>query len=182
MTTMNGTIDGWACRRRRSVVGSGSRARRRSSPASRCSAGSAGRGCWSIPLLLLPDLSAVGYLRGPRLGAFTYNLVHNWALGLGGARRSACVADIAPVAIAGAILVAHVGMDRAVGYGLKLSTSFQDTHLGRIGREVGTDRYACGSPAGAAQGGAEHVSERTPRCVSERARRQRGDVPDREPP
>src|SRR6478672_198475 len=35
-----------------------------------------------IPLLLVPDLSAVGYLRGPRLGAFTYNLVHNWALGL----------------------------------------------------------------------------------------------------
>ena len=36
-----------------------------------------------LPLLLLPDVSAVGYLRGPRLGAFTYNLVHNWALGLG---------------------------------------------------------------------------------------------------
>ena len=36
-----------------------------------------------IPLLLLPDLSAIGYLRGPRLGAFTYNVVHNWALGLG---------------------------------------------------------------------------------------------------
>ena len=36
-----------------------------------------------IPLLLLPDLSAVGYLRGPRVGAFTYNLVHNWAIGLG---------------------------------------------------------------------------------------------------
>jgi hypothetical protein len=42
---------------------------------------------------------------------------------------------IAPIAIAGAVLVAHVGMDRAAGYGLKLSTSFRDTHLGRIGRE-----------------------------------------------
>jgi len=40
-----------------------------------------------------------------------------------------------PFAIAGAVLVAHVGMDRAAGYGLKLSTSFHDTHLGRIGRE-----------------------------------------------
>ena len=41
-------------------------------------------GPWLIvlPLLLLPDLSAIGYLRGPRLGAFTYNVVHNWALGL----------------------------------------------------------------------------------------------------
>ena len=73
-----------------------------------------------LPLLLLPDLSAIGYLRGPRLGAFTYNVVHNWALGLAvlgvGLR-----ADSAPLAIAGAVLVAHVGMDRAVGYGLKLS-------------------------------------------------------------
>jgi hypothetical protein len=39
-----------------------------------------------------------------------------------------------PVSIAGTILVAHVGMDRAAGYGLKLPTAFQDTHLGRIGK------------------------------------------------
>jgi hypothetical protein len=32
------------------------------------------------------------------------------------------------------VLIAHVGMDRAVGYGLKLPSSFQDTHLGRMGR------------------------------------------------
>ena len=45
--------------------------------------GSAG-GPWllAIPLLLVPDLSTIGYLRGPRLGALTYNVVHNWALGL----------------------------------------------------------------------------------------------------
>jgi hypothetical protein len=88
----------------------------------------------AIPFLLLPDISAVGYLRGPRLGAFTYNLVHNWAIGLG-VLGLGVAADSAPIAIAGAVLVAHVGMDRAVGYGLKLSTSFQDTHLGRIGRD-----------------------------------------------
>ncbi len=39
-----------------------------------------------------------------------------------------------PVAAAGAILVAHSGMDRMMGYGLKLPSSFRDTHLGRIGR------------------------------------------------
>lgn len=87
-----------------------------------------------LPLLLLPDLSAAGYLRGPRLGAFTYNIVHNWALGLA-LLGIAVGTGSAPVAIAGAILVAHVGMDRAVGYGLKLQTSFHDTHLGRVGRE-----------------------------------------------
>jgi hypothetical protein len=89
-----------------------------------------------VPLLLLPDLSAVGYLRGPRLGAFTYNLVHNWALGLG-VLGLAVATNSVPLAIAGAILVAHVGMDRAVGYGLKLSTSFHDTHLGRMGKDRG---------------------------------------------
>jgi hypothetical protein len=37
-----------------------------------------------------------------------------------------------PVTAAGAILVAHSGMDRMMGYGLKLPSSFKDTHLGRI--------------------------------------------------
>ena len=87
-----------------------------------------------VPLLLVPDASAVGYVRGPRLGAFTYNLVHNWALGLA-VLGIGLATQSAPIEIAGAILIAHVGMDRAVGYGLKLPTSFQDTHLGRMGRE-----------------------------------------------
>ena len=93
-------------------------------------------GSWLVvlPLLLVPDLSAIGYLRGPRLGAFTYNVVHNWALGLGVLGLAVAI-DSVPLAIAGAVLIAHVGMDRAVGYGLKLSTSFHDTHLGRMGRE-----------------------------------------------
>jgi hypothetical protein len=93
-------------------------------------------GAWLVllPLLLLPDLSAVGYLRGARIGAFAYNVIHNWALGLA-VLGIGLVTDIAPVAIAGAVLIAHVGMDRAAGYGLKLPTSFQDTHLGRMGRE-----------------------------------------------
>jgi len=86
-----------------------------------------------IPLLLLPDISMVGYLRGPRLGALTYNSVHTWAPGLA-LLAAGLVTDAQPVAIAGAILVAHVGMDRAAGYGLKLPTAFQDTHMGRIGK------------------------------------------------
>ena len=75
-----------------------------------------------------------GWRSSPRLGAFTYNLVHNWALGLA-VLGIGLATQSAPIEIAGAILIAHVGMDRAVGYGLKLPTSFQDTHLGRMGRE-----------------------------------------------
>ena len=35
-----------------------------------------------VPLLLLPDVSAVGFLASPRIGTFTYNLVHNWVPGI----------------------------------------------------------------------------------------------------
>lgn len=86
-----------------------------------------------IPALLLPDVSMVGYLRDARVGAVTYNAVHNWvlaalAIGLG------WWLAVPLLLLAGAILLAHVGMDRALGYGLKLPTDFRDTHLGRIGR------------------------------------------------
>jgi hypothetical protein len=92
-----------------------------------------GNALWLLPLLLAPDISMIGYLGGPRAGAITYNLAHNLAtalvvLGIG------WLGAIAPLALGGAILLAHVGMDRTLGYGLKLPTDFKDTHLGRIGR------------------------------------------------
>jgi hypothetical protein len=85
---------------------------------------------WFLPLLLLPDLSMVGYLGGPALGSFTYNLVHNWAVGL--ALLGAGLAlGAGPLVIVGAVLVAHVGLDRLAGYGLKHVEGFKDTHLQR---------------------------------------------------
>jgi hypothetical protein len=90
---------------------------------------------YAFPLLLLvPDASAIGYLRGPRLGAFVYNLVHDLATGVAVAGIGLALGSV-PIAAAGAILVAHSGMDRMAGYGLKLPTSFKDTHMGRIGRD-----------------------------------------------
>ena len=86
-----------------------------------------------IPLLLLPDISAVGYLVSPWVGTFTYNLIHNWVPGFVALGIGAWLASPAVILVA-AILIAHVGMDRAVGYGLKLPSSFHDTHLGRMGR------------------------------------------------
>lgn len=90
---------------------------------------------WAWPLVLLaPDLAMLGYLAGPRVGAFVYNLFHLYSFGiilavigvLGG------MTNLIPV---GMVWVAHVGIDRALGYGLKLPTDFRDTHLGRIGRD-----------------------------------------------
>ena len=86
-----------------------------------------------VPLLLLPDLSAAGYLVGPRVGAAMYNLFHNWVPGVVTLGVGVWLASPA-VLIAAAILIAHVGMDRAVGYGMKLPGSFHDTHLGHMGR------------------------------------------------
>jgi hypothetical protein len=87
-----------------------------------------------VPLLLLPDLSAIGFLVSPRVGTFTYNLIHNWVPGLAVLGLGVWLASPA-ILIVASILIAHVGMDRAVGYGLKLPSSFHDTHLGRMGRD-----------------------------------------------
>lgn len=95
---------------------------------------SAGTSWWLFALLILaPDLSMFGYLAGPRLGAIAYNALHILivpVLLLLAGRLSGNAATIA-VAL---IWIAHIAIDRALGYGLKLSTGFQDTHLGRIGR------------------------------------------------
>ena len=86
-----------------------------------------------VPLLLLPDASAIGFLASPRIGTFTYNLAHTWAPGFIALAIGLWFSS-AEIQLIAAILIAHVGMDRAVGYGLKLPSSFQDTHLGRMGR------------------------------------------------
>ena len=92
-----------------------------------------GAALWLVPLLLVVDVSMVGYLVGPRPGALIYNLAHNWALGVTVLGLAWALGSPA-IALVGAIVVAHVGMDRAAGYGLKYPTAFSDTHLGRLGR------------------------------------------------
>lgn len=87
-----------------------------------------------VPALLAPDLSMLGYLAGPRVGAVTYNLVHNWALPAGLVVIGIVVGQLWPL-LAATALASHVGWDRALGYGLKLPSGFRDTHLGRIGRD-----------------------------------------------
>jgi hypothetical protein len=93
--------------------------------------GGGGNAWLFLPLLLAPDLSMIGFLRDTRLGAFTYNLVHNWAAGLVVLGLGAALAD-PRLWLAGSLLIAHVGMDRAMGYGLKYPTAFRDTHLQRV--------------------------------------------------
>lgn len=91
---------------------------------------------WYFPLLLFtPDLSMVGYLAGPRVGAFVYNLVHHRGLALVYYVVGVSF-DLPVLALIGLILFAHSSLDRALGYGLKFSDSFNNTHLGGIGRRA----------------------------------------------
>ncbi len=82
---------------------------------------------------LTPDLSFLGYLAGARTGAISYNMAHSYVRAV--ACLSASLFWSAPLLLAAALIwCAHIGFDRALGYGLKYSTGFTFTHLGRIGR------------------------------------------------
>jgi hypothetical protein len=82
---------------------------------------------WFPALLLLPDLSMVGYLVDTRVGAVLYNLVHH--------KATALVVGLAsqPLLLAGVILLAHTTLDRMLGYGLKYPDSFKHTSEGWVG-------------------------------------------------
>jgi hypothetical protein len=84
-------------------------------------------------LFLAPDLSMLGYLIGARTGAAVYNIAHTTALALPLAVAGYLAEQPGVLAVA-LIWIAHIGIDRALGYGLKYPTGFGDTHLGRIGR------------------------------------------------
>lgn len=87
---------------------------------------------WAFLLFLLaPDLSAAGYLAGPRTGSILYNIAHTtvWPLLIGLAGWWLGWSWSAPVAL---IWLAHIGMDRMVGYGLKYPDAFKHTHLGEV--------------------------------------------------
>ena len=82
-------------------------------------------------LLLAPDLSMLGYLAGPRVGAAIYNTFHTYAIPMVIGALGIIFANPLMVAVA-LIWFAHIGMDRTVGYGLKYPSSFKDTHLERL--------------------------------------------------
>jgi hypothetical protein len=89
---------------------------------------------WLVPLLLFaPDLFMIGYARSTRSGAALYNFAHSYpAPALLGAIALATSSQLwQAVAL---VWLAHIGMDRALGYGLKYDGSFKQTHLGCIGR------------------------------------------------
>lgn len=84
-----------------------------------------------IPLFFAADLSMLGYLAGPRVGAAVYNMVHHRAVAVG-CYLTGALAGLPVLMLAGAVLMVHIALDRVLGYGLKLQDGFKRTHLGDI--------------------------------------------------
>jgi hypothetical protein len=84
-------------------------------------------------LFLAPDLSFAGYLAGPKAGAAIYNAAHSYMAPM--TLMTTGFALAAPLVLSVAMIwLAHIGFDRALGYGLKYAAGFGFTHLGRIGK------------------------------------------------
>ena len=84
-----------------------------------------------LVLALAPDLSMVGFAAGPTAGTVAYDAAHTYAIPV----ALALIGVFANAELAvqvGLIWAAHIGVDRAIGYGLKYRTGFADTHLQRV--------------------------------------------------
>lgn len=84
-------------------------------------------------LILAPDILMVGYLVNAKVGARVYNIGHIYAAPviLLSLHYLAGLPYLLPISI---IWIAHIAMDRTLGFGLKYESGFKDTHLGKINR------------------------------------------------
>lgn len=102
-------------------------------------------GLWWFPIaaFLVFDVSTVGYVQSPAVGAFWYNAVHTYSWPAILAVIALATRDSSPslskwVALIALAWALHVGVDRMLGYGLKLPDAFIHTHLGRVGKARST--------------------------------------------
>ena len=86
-----------------------------------------------IFFFILPDISIAAYLINTKFGALCYNLTHSGVLPL--SVFAIWLINPRPIILyLGLAWLAHIGMDRAFGFGLKYDDDFKHTHLGRIGK------------------------------------------------
>lgn len=94
-----------------------------------------GQPWWLVPaLFLVPDLSALAYLAGPRVGAWAYNLAHTAPLPLALLAAGAGW-HVSALTVAGSVGLLHLGLDRLMTYGVKYDHGFAVTHLGVHGHQ-----------------------------------------------
>jgi hypothetical protein len=97
---------------------------------------------WWIPLaaFLLFDLSQLGYLRSPTIGAAWYNAIHTYAWPAALAITAMVTHTVSPAVSLWSAVIAfawafHIGVDRMLGFGLKLPDAFTHTHMGWLGKD-----------------------------------------------
>jgi len=89
-----------------------------------------GQPWWIVPAgILAPDIAMSGYLAGTRPGAHLYNLAHATLLPAVMLGAGYWQADRLVMALA-LVWLAHIGLDRLFGMGLKYNDRFTHTHLG----------------------------------------------------
>lgn len=89
---------------------------------------------WYLILFLLPDISFLGYVVNNKIGAFLYNVFHHKGLAISIYMLGIYLSN-EYLQLAGIILFGHSSFDRILGYGLKYTNSFNNTHLGKIGNK-----------------------------------------------
>jgi hypothetical protein len=91
-------------------------------------------GGWQMLVLLFftPDVSMIGYLQNSKIGSYIYNFVHNYILGLALFVIGVMYMQNELIGLYSFILIAHVGLDRFCGFGLKYPSHFKDTHLQKV--------------------------------------------------
>jgi hypothetical protein len=93
-----------------------------------------GENWWLFAILILaPDLTFLGYLAGPRIGAIAYNAAHTLIVPMLLA-FAGMLLPFEPLIAISLTWTVHIGVDRLIGYGLKYAEGFGFTHLGRFGR------------------------------------------------
>jgi hypothetical protein len=88
---------------------------------------------WFLVLILAPDIGMLGYVINNKIGAISYNIFHHKGLALI-ILIVGMYQQVPAVELIGIILFSHSAMDRMLGYGLKYADSFQNTHLGKVGK------------------------------------------------
>ena len=90
-----------------------------------------------LAAFFLPDVGILAYLMNAKTGAIVYNLLHHRGL-LFFCFLAGYFTHIDYLSMCSMVFLAHASFDRIFGYGLKHYDSFNNTHLGWIGKKKGT--------------------------------------------
>jgi hypothetical protein len=86
-----------------------------------------------VVLFFTPDIFMLGYFKNNVFGAIVYNLGHTYTIPIG-LGLIGLLGGFQTILAISLIWLAHIGLDRVLGFGLKQPTDFKDTDLGRLGK------------------------------------------------